>query len=631
LPPAVHLAVNFAGRKGVSVIIERIQIDGGFLDNLDLKLAPGLNVIIGGRGTGKTSIIELLRFCLNIPAQTSEAGRQSADHALSVLRDGRVTVTLRDGDDHIAVSRAAVEDRALIEEVSQLPALFSQKEIESLGLSASARISLIDSFVTGLDELMKPKDSLHKQIGSLTTEIATLLRDIEGLENQLTQLPKLEAELVTLAKEERAVANLSRDVAEKQKTLQALAETTAGYSIQQATLNRTSSTLARWVDQIASVVDTTPEVEEWPDRAGEDKLQSLRGVVSRAKRALQEVKVSVSDATTDLGRELSAIQRARVTLEDKARTLRKEIEGLEKGSGEIAKRGNALREKIASLRATAKLLETRRERYNTVLMNRGKLLDDYEKLHQVRFKKRQQVAADLNNVLSPQIKIEIRQASDYDQYVSAIVNALRGSGLRYNELGPLIARSISPRELVEAVERRDIEFFASNVELARDRAGRLVGALSELKLESILTVNVEDDAVLQLLDGRDYKDVQHLSVGQRCTVVLPIVLEHADRVLVVDQPEDHLDNAFIVDTFIKAIRSETRPKQMIFSTHNANIPVLGEAERVFVLKSTGERGFVAAFGALEDKPIVEAITTVMEGGLEAFETRARFYRAHSVK
>ena len=74
------------------MIIERIQVDGGFLDNLDLKLASGLNVIIGGRGTGKTSIIELLRFCLNIPAQTSEAGRQSVDHALSVLRDGRVPV-----------------------------------------------------------------------------------------------------------------------------------------------------------------------------------------------------------------------------------------------------------------------------------------------------------------------------------------------------------------------------------------------------------------------------------------------------------------------------------------------------------------------------------------------------------
>jgi hypothetical protein len=66
---------------------------------------------------------------------------------------------------------------------------------------------------------------------------------------------------------------------------------------------------------------------------------------------------------------------------------------------------------------------------------------------------------------------------------------------------------------------------------------------------------------------------------------------------------------------------------MIFSTHNANIPVLGNADRVILLGSDGTRGFVRHAGALDDPKSVDAITTVMEGGIEAFDKRAKFYHA----
>jgi hypothetical protein len=81
-----------------------------------------------------------------------------------------------------------------------------------------------------------------------------------------------------------------------------------------------------------------------------------------------------------------------------------------------------------------------------------------------------------------------------------------------------------------------------------------------------------------------------LSTVQRCTVVLPLILEHSDRILVVDQPEDRIDNAFIVDTLIKSILRRSTSSQVILSTHNANIPVLGEAQLVVQLASDGRRG-----------------------------------------
>jgi predicted ATP-dependent endonuclease of OLD family len=81
------------------VLIESIRVEGGILDKFEQKFSPKLNVLIGGRGTGKSSVIELLRFCLGAESYTDDSETDAAEHALGVLGDGRVTVILRDGDE----------------------------------------------------------------------------------------------------------------------------------------------------------------------------------------------------------------------------------------------------------------------------------------------------------------------------------------------------------------------------------------------------------------------------------------------------------------------------------------------------------------------------------------------------
>ena len=134
---------------------------------------------------------------------------------------------------------------------------------------------------------------------------------------------------------------------------------------------------------------------------------------------------------------------------------------------------------------------------------------------------------------------------------------------------------------------------------------------------------------MQLMDGTTYKGIGELSTGQRCTVVLPLVLRHTDRILIVDQPEDHIDNAFIAETLILSLIARDPDSQVIFSTHNANIPVLGNADQIVHLGSDGKRGFPVLASDLNDPRAVEAITTVMEGGVEAFKRRASFYNKHA--
>src|SRR5437879_4007667 len=106
--------------------IERVQVEEGFLDGLDIEFTPGLNVIIGARGTGKTSLIELIRFCLDAKGHTTETEQRSRDHALSVLGSGQVTVILSDAGRRVTVTRTADDMSPRASVPFSAPIIFSQ-------------------------------------------------------------------------------------------------------------------------------------------------------------------------------------------------------------------------------------------------------------------------------------------------------------------------------------------------------------------------------------------------------------------------------------------------------------------------------------------------------------------------
>ena len=337
--------------------------------------------------------------------------------------------------------------------------------------------------------------------------------------------------------------------------------------------------------------------------------------------ALEELQNAVSEAESHL----RFSRESKLKVEDEARQLRKEVETLQQGAGSIIRQGQQLRERKAHLESLKKVLADRRKAVNSLLVQRNAALDQLDSIREKRFNMRAGVACQLTETLGPSIRVRVSRAGQYEAFAAAIADALRGSGLRYNELSTTLAENVSPRELLEAADTSDSHLIADATGIAKERAARALDYLRESDLGALGTAAVEDAVALQLLDGADYKGIAELSTGQRCTVVLPLVLRHTERILIVDQPEDHIDNAFIADTLIVSILARRSDSQIIFSTHNANIPVLGNAERVIQLGSDGKRGFPLFASDLGDPSIVTAITTVMEGGAEAFKRRAAFY------
>ena len=113
--------------------------------------------------------------------------------------------------------------------------------------------------------------------------------------------------------------------------------------------------------------------------------------------------------------------------------------------------------------------------------------------------------------------------------------------------------------------------------------------------------------------------------------MLLILLLESDAPLIVDQPEDDLDNRFITEGVVPRMREEKRRRQFVFSTHNANIPVLGDAELIIGLSASGEADSGKAniapehIGSIDAPPVRELVEDILEGGKTAFETRRLKY------
>lgn len=125
------------------------------------------------------------------------------------------------------------------------------------------------------------------------------------------------------------------------------------------------------------------------------------------------------------------------------------------------------------------------------------------------------------------------------------------------------------------------------------------------------------------VDNEDIS-LENLSLGHKGTVVLKLFLATANCPIIFDQPEDHLDNNFIFSTLVPTFIEAKKKRQVIVVTHNANLVVNGDAEQVIVASyNSGKIRYKC--GSIENTQIRDEITSILEGGQEAFERREHKY------
>ena len=129
--------------------------------------------------------------------------------------------------------------------------------------------------------------------------------------------------------------------------------------------------------------------------------------------------------------------------------------------------------------------------------------------------------------------------------------------------------------------------------------------------------------------GSTLRPIDELSPGQRCSAILPILLLNGRSPLIIDQPEDNLDNRLIRQVIVNILASIKLRRQVIIATHNPNLPVLGDVEQAVVLRAVEEKqSRLESTGDLDSPDTVAHLTEIMEGGREAFQYRQSIYQAH---
>jgi DNA repair ATPase RecN len=616
--------------------VQRLCVIGGFLAGLELEFADGLNCLIGGRGAGKTTALEFLRFGLGLmPDPKINGPRHKAIDALvkANLGSGRLTIDLRTKTDmRYTASRSANETVQVVNEAgTAVPVsldrdqifsadVFSQNEIEEMASSPAAQLELLDRFQEqDASSIARELEQLQRQLDQSSIDLRRIDQEIDDLRGKASELLVLQEKLKAFT--EIGGPDAARiNAAHLAKSVRAREEKIPG--VLGAALNRVVREFRATQAAFRANADAQIDAEVRQGVNG-DLFARTIGDLDGFTRALDAAVTAVGDAATVTESRLTTLsndlaQRHAVQEAD----YRATIAASEEQGGRAAER-TTLQASLANAQIAATEQLAKEAQRQGLATARHELLKRGSELRDQRFALRKRVAERLTNQF-PSIRVTVVQAAELERYRDLVADALKGAGVKQGVVADKLAQTFLPGELAGLVAASDHSTLAQRTGFDEDRARKVVDALkSSGTYYTIETVDLDDQPRIELLDGGTFKESTQLSTGQRCTTILPILLTQSERPLLIDQPEDNLDNAFVYDTIVTALRTVRGSRQVIFVTHNPNIPVLGEAERVFVFSSDGQRATLKQVGTVDE--CKDQVERILEGGREAFLQRKARY------
>src|SRR5215469_5935439 len=619
--------------------VEKIEITGGFLPGLSIQLPQGLTCIIGARGSGKSTLAEALRFAV---CGLSSAPKQCADLVQANLAGGAlVTIAaLADGSNRYTIKRGLKQNPVLLTSDGRaintvdldrgtfLPLdAYSSLEIEAIADEALGhkRRHLLDELRS--EQMRSIHLSLAESARALETNadrIRTTRRTIDDLTEQIEELGDVRARLSALGPSDRESAEdfvqLSRQQQLDQRELAKLDSAdrdlkTLGETLERLRREAQQVFAARLTEEQSANAETMRRYDKLLAASMapvEKNLSAIQTRIREAQGAVAEARQSVAEIHTshagDLAR-LTAVNQAaseqarvRASLEQQVAKL----EALEQQRVELNAESNALFERRKSLKTDHILM---RDKVSTM---------------------RDEVASELQDEAGERVRIRVMRNADHLSYQEMLMEGLKGARVRnQNEILATLMQ-LRPEQLAQLLQSNDLDSFEELTHFGRERSLKILDAFRESVDPLTLEITAIEDRIAIEFNvstaGRPhFKDASDLSRGQKCTALLPILLARRDNPLIIDQPEDNLDNHFIFETVVNAVQRMKKRRQMIFITHNANIPVLAEAELVLVMTSDGRVGAIEKGGTVDE--CREQIIDLLEGGREAFELRSKRYAA----
>jgi len=636
--------------------VRRLRVSStGFLDDLVVDFSEGLNCIIGARGTGKTSMLELLRFALGREDdwQAHEPAVLELVRAAIGLGSVEVDVTTDAGLD-LTVHRESSGEHNIsnpdgfFETLVNWPpfgpsdiAIYSQNQLEEVSLDPSARLQMLDTFCgSEVARIQQQIGDTKRQMQVAAVQIGHLTSEIDALQLQLESLPKLEADqLASETRYQEALAQIKASEADKKDVTQ-LASRRQGLSREQSLLDglvadADAAASAQYpgvlLGQRLNAGLSESVLAELPSR---DELTSLRAEIAVVARQHAELRVQMQASLEHVRDVLrAALDRTAARLKDANLEFdrqSKKLGAIDRTWKEISTRRESVLAQVRNLQVARDSNTQRAARVAELQANLSELRARFAALRRHRFEVRRAAALSLNDSIGATVRIQVRESGAAAPYEEYLAETLKGSGLWYNRLATKVAEVIPPNLLAEIVRSRDAKQLAALADVDAERARRTIEHLADSgRLNDIESFDVEDAVEFELrMEDGNYAASEHLSQGQRCTTVLTILMVDSSSPLFIDQPEDNLDNSYVVQSVVEVVRRQKAVRQFVFVTHNANVPVLAEAERVIAMSAPDGKGSIECEGPWDARKVSQRIVDVMEGGAAAFLQRGSAYREH---
>lgn len=618
--------------------IDNISIEGGYFDGLSAKVSGHLNAVIGGRGTGKSTLLECLRYAMDVPHKSDDAIRQGDQIVKENLgkAGGRVVLQLRSAANHMkpytVIRRYGEPPRVIDEQGNEsrlhpgrdlLPGIeiYGQNEIYELARSPGALTRVLDRFLPESAEQQVRLDSALRKLRENSERLAKAQEQKDEIETQIAQLPKLE-EQVRQFKEQGLEEKLKQvPLLEKERQL--------GPRILEE-VKRTRGGQQQFQESLPDLVFLSDKALEGLPHAellqrGRALLETLSATL---RQKLGEIDKAIGEAETSLGGVVDELTQALASAEAE---LEKEFAKLPAVAGkdgkEIGRAYQRLLRAIEQVRPSQARLKTVDALVKDLEQGRRNLLGEISDVRSARTAAKQKAVKGLNKRLAGKLRITI-VPDGLRQPLREFLQGLPGVGERKTEWVDE-AQDLTVMGLVAAIREGKDALSGKQWGLTSGVAETLA-RMTAAQIYALEAIDLEDRVGLELNvshTGEQYRALDRLSTGQQCTAILHLLLLDNPDPLVMDQPEDNLDNAFIAERIVQELRAAKTERQFLFATHNANIPVFGDAEWIGVCSASEDRAEMPAEaqGSIDIPAIRDQVASILEGGKEAFMQRKEKY------
>lgn len=608
--------------------IKSVSWVGGYFDGVTVPISSDLTALIGGRGAGKSTVIESIRYALEIQpisAQMVRDHKAIVDQVLNVGTIVRVEVesvaptlqsyTIQREVPHppVVLDSAGIRTSLAPADVIGSVEVFGQHELAELSGDSDSIAKLIRRFNGSVGEDPALED-VRKRLRENREELRKAEDAKVELEEELAQADRLEEQLDRY--KETDVPGKLRGHEQITLDQAVFTEGTSRIAAARTLLDqyRKSASLTN-LDAVIDNIDGAPQME---------RLSRVKTTLEGLRRVLEELGDQAAAAINAAQAEIQAAQAdweaaTSVEREGYGEVLRSLAdEGLDPGKYIAAKK------RLASIKTAAPRLDANAKVIRELLEARSGMLDELRAHETDATERLLEAIRSANNAAGGVVVVKPLPAKDRSHVVDLI--KAKVSGQRTQIVAAIQEPTFSPQALAEAIRAGTEELAKLGIRGAQ--ASNLLGVGEELARElEELTISLGVE-VLLMIDGlQGLRSLDQLSKGQRATALLLLLLSASDAPLIIDQPEDDLDNNFIYKGVVRHLRELKGKRQIIASTHNANVPVLGDAELIVVLENDGDHGRPSdsGVGSLDDRTIRSLAENILEGGPAAFNARQHLY------